>query len=67
MHSAQQYKKGDKVMNEKDVYFRYGEIVGRIEAVLTYCNKAPYVDKDVLKSMLEIPERQLSMNVPEDW
>ena len=54
-------------MNEKDVYFKYGEIVGRIEAVLTYCNKAPYVDKDVLKSMLEIPEQQLSMNVPEDW
>lgn len=61
-------------MCEKELYFRYGEIKGRLDTIVTYCEEASYVDKDILKKMLMIPDDpvfeeppQLEIQSNEPW
>ena len=52
-------------MSEKELYFKYGEIKGKITAILAYCNTAGYADKDVIVSMLSGIDEPVFVELPE--
>lgn len=43
-------------MTDNQLNFQYGRILGKIESVLTYLDKANYPDKEVIDSMLRAGE-----------
>lgn len=52
-------------MSEKELYFKYGEIKGKITAILAYCNTAGYADKDVIINMLSGINEPVFVELPE--
>ena len=52
-------------MSEKELYFKYGEIKGKITAILAYCNTAGYADKDVIINMLSGIDEPAFVELPQ--
>lgn len=39
-------------MNTVEMYLKYGEAKGKLDAIYRYCKSSTYVDKDVIESII---------------